>query len=91
MTKNEYIAKVLRTHQTNLLKLLAQYDMGALDQVFEEMQASLGNVAAELVKLPSPAMANGHQRQKFDPTPNSTVVAPKPKPRKPAPAAMVAA
>lgn len=89
MTRNQYIAQVLRAHASNLSKLLNEFDCGALAPMFEDMVGSLVNVSAELVKVPSPAMAPGTKRQRFDPKPNSTVVKPTPKPRKPAPAAMV--
>lgn len=91
MNKNEYIASVLRTHQTNILKTLNQFDMGHLDSVFGNIADSLGNIAAEIAKMPTPIMAPGHQRLPFDPKPNSTVKKPKPAPRKPSPAALVSA
>lgn len=85
-TKNEYIASVLRAHQANLLKALNAFDFGPVDPILDEMQKSLGNVAAELVKLPSPAMAKGAPKRPSIATPNSTVVSPIPKPKKPSPA-----
>lgn len=86
MTKNQYIAQVLRAHQKNLSKLLNEFDMGPINVMLESMHDSLGNVASELTKMPSPAMAEGTKRSKFDPKPNSTAKKPIPRPKKPSPA-----